>query len=276
MSVDHLTYVLRLAGYLPRGQLYYLGRAIGRPAFVVYCFLLVNGFDRTRDRKRYLMRLILFALLSQIPFTLAFTAANFTPDRSFVCRYDALAALPLLLPLAAWYLCVCERRFDSSLPLLAAAFAIAPLHLCVGGVWLADTDVNVFYTLAVSMALMLFFERLRSGERSLPETILLAAAFGAELYFLQRNADYGPIGVALILALYFCRGRKPLQLIVTAIWCALEYHSYAPYLIGALTALLPIAFYNGKLGAKLRAAFYVFYPAHLALLGAVCAFLAKK
>lgn len=276
MLIDHLSYVMRLAHVLPRGQLYFIGRAIGRPAFVLYCFLLVNGFDKTRDRKLYLTRLVLFALISQIPFTLAFSSSNFAPDRDFVFRYDVTAALPLLLPLAAWFFSVGRRRFDLPLLWLAAALAIVPLRLCVGGVWLAAEDLNVFYTLAVSMALMLFFERLSSPERNRLEAFFLAAAIGVELVFVQQHADYGLIGVGLILALYFCRGKKLPQLAVAAVWCAMEYHAYLPYLFGALSALLPLALYNGKLGPKLRTAFYVFYPAHLALLGAVFAFLAKR
>ena len=82
MFIDHLTYVLRLSGNLSNVDLYYLGRSIGRPAFVIYCFLLVNGFDKTRDRGKYLGRLILFALVSQLPYSLAFTAGNYWPDSS--------------------------------------------------------------------------------------------------------------------------------------------------------------------------------------------------
>ena len=55
-------------------------RVLGRPAFMIYCFLLVEGFIHTRNRMKYGKNLLIFSLISEIPFDLAVGNGLFVPE----------------------------------------------------------------------------------------------------------------------------------------------------------------------------------------------------
>ena len=71
-------------------------RYIGRLAFPIFCFLLVEGFVHTHDVKRYVQRLLLFGCISEVPFDLAFFRTPFTLQYQNVYWTLALGVLVMV------------------------------------------------------------------------------------------------------------------------------------------------------------------------------------
>lgn len=71
MFLSHLaqSYLLYILGYIRIADLSML---IGRVAMPIYCFMVAQGMVLTKDKKSYLKRLFIFALVSEIPYDLAF------------------------------------------------------------------------------------------------------------------------------------------------------------------------------------------------------------
>lgn len=63
MLIDHMGVVL-----FPGEMIY---RCIGRLSFPIFCFLLVEGYVHTRNVYKYILRLGVFAIISEIPYDLA-------------------------------------------------------------------------------------------------------------------------------------------------------------------------------------------------------------
>lgn len=76
-------------------KLYWPCRYIGRIAFPIFCFTLVEGFAHTRSKGKYLGRMALFALISDVPFDLAFRGKWFTMNTMNVMATFTLGLLLL-------------------------------------------------------------------------------------------------------------------------------------------------------------------------------------
>jgi len=101
MTVDHIGFVLQKYSLFDYA---YLLRIVGRIAFPIYCFLLVQGIYHTRSKTKYAIRLLVFALISDLPY-----ATLFEGDGQIYYRFGCNVLWTLLMGLIL--ICIVDRYF---------------------------------------------------------------------------------------------------------------------------------------------------------------------
>lgn len=153
-------------------------RYIGRLAFPIFCYLIVEGFLHTRDIKRYAKRLFLFALLSELSFDLAIFGTWFYPGRQNVFFTLLLG----LLAMAGIQRCQEEKRDWEQLLVVGA---------CCGCAGLIKSDYDVF---GVFFIVLLYSSRSRVVLQTLAGAIALMWEVTAPLAFVPIRMYNGTRG----------------------------------------------------------------------------------
>lgn len=99
-------------------------RAVGRLAMPIFAFCVAEGYLHTRNRMHYLCRLGIFAVISELPFDLAFFGCLETTHQNIMATFF-LAVLALMI-----YDYICSRR-NATLA-MTVVFAMAALSLLLG------------------------------------------------------------------------------------------------------------------------------------------------
>ena len=68
MTIDHMAVFLPYFHEHP--TLYFIMRSIGRVALIIFAFLLAEGYIHTRNKRKYGRNLAIFAIISQLPYSL--------------------------------------------------------------------------------------------------------------------------------------------------------------------------------------------------------------
>lgn len=99
------------AAFAGADAVYQILRIIGRTSFPIFCFLLAEGFIHTRSRWKYMGRLLVFALVSEIPFDLAFydKACDMAMQNVFLTLALGLLAL--------CFICRGEQVYEQPVPI---------------------------------------------------------------------------------------------------------------------------------------------------------------
>lgn len=89
MFLNHIAHIFLVRGSL----LYEVFEDIGFFTAPVMCYFLVEGYDYTRSKKKYGARLLLFAIVSQIPYELAFHYGSLNMIYTLFCCFMILAVM---------------------------------------------------------------------------------------------------------------------------------------------------------------------------------------
>lgn len=228
MTIDHIAFA-----FVPNGTaLAVLMHAVGRITGPVMFYLAAEGYHHTRSVPRYVLRLLVFALVSYLPFQL----------------------------------------------------------FCYGGELLARfhfTRLNVIYTILLGVLAVW----VRHEVRPMPVKLLLIAL----LTLLAIPGDWGTSGVLMILTFDFFYGdfrsqsfayvllilldQYILHLFTTPVFSLLYEGTldlsawvYGAENLGLFLPLLLLHHYNGQRGGHGswgKWLFYIYYPAHLTVLGLI-------
>ena len=91
MFIDHFASIivkpyLEMRGYeASDNMLLEIMSGIGRLAFPIFCFMLIEGIKKSSNRKKYLFRLLIMAIISEPCFDLAHGGNFFDPTSQNVC-----------------------------------------------------------------------------------------------------------------------------------------------------------------------------------------------
>ena len=172
-------------------QIYRLMRMVGRLAFPIYIFLLVEGFVHTKNIKKYIIRMMLFAIVSEVPFDLAFSDSFFYINYQnvmwsllicvvmlyFIKKYPDFKFFTIIISCAAAWLIQCDYYFIG--PLAAAC-----IYLLRDKKIYRNLSIGVIFAFEVTAILSLIPMNMYNGKRGINLKYLFYAFYPAHLLVL--------------------------------------------------------------------------------------------
>lgn len=218
---------------------------IGRIAFPIFAFQLVIGFINTKNIKKYATRLLIFALIAQLPFM----------GLMFIMNYDTSA--------------LTFETVISNLPSILSNESILTL--------------NIFFTLMLGLLTLLVYNNFSNKYVKWLSIILIIAlaelakvdygGWGVFLilfiYLFYPKLTHSNVLVKNSPLKYF------IFIFGYLLLCIYRYSNFfgvlsIEWVVSLISfSFLPIIFmllYNNKKGPSMKYFFYIFYPLHLAIL----------
>ncbi len=207
---------------------------LGRLAFPIYAFMITEGYIHTSNRKKYLLRLLVFAVVSEIPFDLFYNSTVFDPFNQNVLFTFVWGLLAIM-------------QIDK----IKAAF---------------KEKKNIAKTTAISVLLIALISL---GAKFTFTDYKFLGYLTVIMFYLFRDFPFAFVAqfIAMLhLNWFFFKGEVvPIEIF--------EKLTEIPTQVFAVFALIPIWLYGGKKGRSLgkvgQYGFYTFYPVHMLILYAI-------
>ena len=233
MVIDHL------AQFTTNIYLYYIMKLIGRITIVIMCYFVAEGYYKTSNIGRYLLRLGIFAVISQIPYYLMIRHGNF-PNGILPLGYSILMNRNVIFTLFVGLALLAIIKSDSTnaLKIIGAAAALWLVRCSDWGytavLWIVGFGVfhdsikkqNIWFSLVLGLNILITAVRIILNVLS-TRSLLYSTLFG-------------------FIAMF-----------------------------GGFFALPLISAYNGERGKAPKWVFYIFYPTHMLLIAIIYILLMK-
>ena len=208
---------------------------IGRLAFPIFAYLIAEGCRKTRSIPRYIGRLVIFAVITEPAFSLAFNAP---------------------MPVGEALSMLARQLLRFQLTSVFATLALGALAIYVFRLATEESSKFPKWLMPPVLILILFYAEYAGTDYSIFGVLLIFA------FYMCRS--HRAVTVTIILwsmALYL--GYSSFWSVSTLIRTPLTY--IIPCIFSCSSALL-LYFYNGERGRPLKWTFYIYYPAHLTVL----------
>lgn len=231
MFFDHFASIL-----IEKDTLWYnIIRSMGRIAMPLFCFFIVEGFRKTSSKKRYILRILIGAILSIIPYRL------FSDSLRQNVMFTLLFGLISLI-------IIDYSRNKSKIIKIGAIFLILLILVLV-------TIINTnYYFWGILLIIGYYYSDnfTKSGKiKILIFTLIFSSMLLIEKGFINLMYNFGLVNTKVSVDIRSIRE------------------------LFAIFSIIPIYLYNGKLGYKpktktkrkiMQLANYLFYPLHLMVL----------
>jgi hypothetical protein len=205
---------------------------LGRLAFPIFAFMAAEGYFHTHSYRKYILRLFVFAVISEVPYDLMKSGTIFD-------TYDQNVLWTFLFALLCIRLIDFVKAKQKMWAYILTAVVVSLIGLAVGSLSYVD-----YGGMGVLMVLIFYFFHERKWWCMLAQFILL---------FLINVFMLGALSPVILVSVFGLQSEIPLQ-------------GFAVF------SLIPIWMYHGRQGHHSRPfqyACYAFYPVHMIILSVI-------